>query len=61
LQRRIDKQGKSVLGIARHAIVRFVKAEGIELIGAHVEVETWQKCRRIGPAPAAAWVAVSGQ
>ena len=37
-----DKQGKSGLGIEaqRAAIARFVEAEGLELIGEHVEVET---------------------
>jgi DNA invertase Pin-like site-specific DNA recombinase len=37
-----DKQGKSGLGIEaqRAAIARFVDAEGLELLGEHVEVET---------------------
>jgi DNA invertase Pin-like site-specific DNA recombinase len=37
-----DKQGKSGLGIEaqRAAIVRFVEAEGLELIGEHIEVDT---------------------
>jgi DNA invertase Pin-like site-specific DNA recombinase len=37
-----DKQGKSGLGIEaqRAAITRFVEAEGLDLIGEHVEVET---------------------
>jgi DNA invertase Pin-like site-specific DNA recombinase len=37
-----DKQGKSGLGIEaqRAAIASFVEAEGLELIGEHVEVET---------------------
>jgi DNA invertase Pin-like site-specific DNA recombinase len=37
-----DKQGKSGLGIEaqRAAIARFVEAEGLELIGEHLEVET---------------------
>lgn len=35
-------QGKSGLGIEaqREAIARFVEAEGLELMGEHVEVET---------------------
>src|SRR3978361_799463 len=37
-----DRQGKSGLGIEaqRTAIARFVEAEGLDLIGEHVEVET---------------------
>jgi DNA invertase Pin-like site-specific DNA recombinase len=37
-----DKQGKSGLGIEaqREALARFIEAEGCELIGEHVEVET---------------------
>src|SRR3978361_289140 len=37
-----DRQGKSGLGIEaqRTAIARFVEAEGLQLIGEHVEVET---------------------
>ena len=37
-----DKQGKSGLGIEaqREAVARFVEAEGCELLGEHVEVET---------------------
>jgi DNA invertase Pin-like site-specific DNA recombinase len=37
-----DKQGKSGLGIEaqKEAVARFVEAEGLELIGEHVEVET---------------------
>src|ERR1700758_758128 len=46
-------QGKSGLGIEaqREVIVRFVEAEGLELIGEHVEVETGQGADALGRRP----------
>ena len=56
-----DKQGKSGLGIEaqREAIARFVAAEGMEVVGEYVEVETGKGCDALDRRPqlAAALVA----
>ena len=48
-----DKQGKSGLGIEaqREAVARFVTAEGMELLGEHVEVETGKGCDALDRRP----------
>ncbi len=48
-----DKQGKSGLGIEaqREAIARFVVAEGMEVVGEYVEIETGKGCDALDRRP----------
>jgi DNA invertase Pin-like site-specific DNA recombinase len=48
-----DKQGKSGLGIEaqREAVARFVAAEGMEVVGEYVEVETGKGCDALDRRP----------
>jgi len=48
-----DKQGKSGLGIEaqREAVARFLAAEGMELVGEYVEVETGKGCDALDRRP----------